>query len=140
MTQPTQQIRSARPDVPIGLEQVISKCLEKDRTKRYSNVAELAVALAPYAPKRARGSVERVRGIIQSSGLSASVLAVPPSSDGGTQLSPGETNASWGHTAPEAKRGSRKTLIAVAASIMLIAVVAAASMRSGRSRRIRTNQ
>ncbi|HEY2365669.1 MAG TPA: serine/threonine-protein kinase, partial [Polyangiaceae bacterium] len=42
-----------RPDSPPGLEGVIDKCLEKDRTKRFQNVAELAVALLPYAPRRA---------------------------------------------------------------------------------------
>ncbi len=50
VNQPTPQIRSVRPDVPVGLEQVICKCLEKDRNKRYSNVAELAESLAPYGP------------------------------------------------------------------------------------------
>ena len=123
VNQPTPQIRSVRPDVPAGLEQIISKCLEKDRTKRYSNVADLAVALAPYAPNRARSSVERVRGIIQGAGWSESMLAPLPSFESDTQPSRGETNASWGQTAPDAKSGSLKMTIGIAAGLIIVAVI-----------------
>jgi serine/threonine protein kinase len=78
-SEPTPAIRSFRPDVPMGLEAIIFKCLEKDQRQRYRNVAELALALMPFAPKRAKGSVERISGIIQAAGLSASALAVPAS-------------------------------------------------------------
>ncbi len=87
-SEPTPPIRSFRPDVPIELEAIVAKCLEKDRRNRYRNVAELALALLPFAPKRAKASVERISGIIQSSGLSASALEVPVSpTGGGTQVS-----------------------------------------------------
>ena len=46
------------------------QCLEKDRTLRYRNVSELAVALLPYGPARARLSVERIAGILHAEGLS----------------------------------------------------------------------
>jgi eukaryotic-like serine/threonine-protein kinase len=77
--EPTPAIRSLCPDVPNGLDAIVFKCLEKDRHRRYLNVAELALALLPLAPKRAKASVERISGIIQAAGLSASALAVPPS-------------------------------------------------------------
>jgi eukaryotic-like serine/threonine-protein kinase len=51
--QATPRIRSFRSDTSAALERVISKCLEKDRTRRYANAAELAVALAPFGPHRA---------------------------------------------------------------------------------------
>ena len=79
-SEPAPAIRSFRPDVPSGLEAIVFKCLEKDRRRRYRNVAELALALLPFAPKRAKASVERISGIIQAAGLSASALAVPPPS------------------------------------------------------------
>jgi serine/threonine protein kinase len=72
-------VRGYRPDVPDDLEAVIATCLAKDRNRRYPNVAELAVALSPFAPKRAKATVERVAGIIQASGLSQSAVAMPPS-------------------------------------------------------------
>lgn len=48
-----------RPDLPRSIEQVILKCIHKDPAHRFSNVAELAVALAEHAPARALVSVER---------------------------------------------------------------------------------
>jgi serine/threonine-protein kinase len=77
--EPIPSIRGFRPDVAAGLEAVIGKCLEKDRRERYRNVAELALALLPFAPRRAKASVERISGIIQAAGLSESALAVPVS-------------------------------------------------------------
>ena len=62
--QPAPAVRTLRPDAPGGLEAIILKCLEKDRRQRYRNVAELAVALLPFAPARAASSVERISGII----------------------------------------------------------------------------
>ena len=76
----TPSIRGWRPEVPGGLEAVVEKCLEKDRSHRYANVAELAQALLPFAPKRAAASVDRISGILQAAGLSSSARSLPPSS------------------------------------------------------------
>ncbi len=38
-----------RPDLPLGLEAVILRCLEKDRARRYSTAGELAAALLPFS-------------------------------------------------------------------------------------------
>ena len=85
--QPAPAVRTLRPDAPGGLEAIILKCLEKDRRQRYRNVAELAVALLPFAPARAASSVERISGIIGTAGLSAGETAAteprPPMSPGG---------------------------------------------------------
>jgi hypothetical protein len=53
-----------RPEVPPGLEAVIAQCLQKDRNLRFTNVAELAAALAPWAPARASAYVERVARVL----------------------------------------------------------------------------
>ncbi len=75
--QPPASLRAHRPDAPPALDAVIRRCLEKDRDRRYANVAELAVALMPFASKRARALVERVADIIGAVGLSSSPIAVP---------------------------------------------------------------
>jgi serine/threonine-protein kinase len=49
-----------RPDVPPGLIAVIERCLAKERDARYSSIGQLAAALAPFAPERARTSLERI--------------------------------------------------------------------------------
>ena len=77
---PHRKLGMFRPDAPAGLEAVIDKCLEKDRTKRWQNVAELAVALLPYAPRRARITAERTTSITRSAGLITDPnFQVPPS-------------------------------------------------------------
>lgn len=53
-----------RQDVPAGFEAVIHKCLQRERDARYTNVAELALALAPFAPARARMYIERIARIM----------------------------------------------------------------------------
>jgi eukaryotic-like serine/threonine-protein kinase len=53
--------------VPEGLEQVLRRCLEKDREARFANAAELAQALAPYGSADARMSLTRVSGMFASS-------------------------------------------------------------------------
>ncbi|HVH44505.1 MAG TPA: protein kinase, partial [Labilithrix sp.] len=63
-----QPIERYRSDLPSGLVEVISKCLQKDVDKRFQNIAELALALAPFGPKRTRLNVERAVAVLQASG------------------------------------------------------------------------
>jgi eukaryotic-like serine/threonine-protein kinase len=76
---PPGPLGSYRPDLPPGLEAVVLRCLEKDRSRRYANVAQLAHALLDFAPMRSRTLVERITGTIQAAGLSVSALDKPPS-------------------------------------------------------------
>ena len=79
--EPAPALRGLRPDAPAELEAVIANCLRKDPRHRYRNVAEFALALQPFAPKRAKASVERISGIIQAAGLSTSALVPLPLPD-----------------------------------------------------------
>jgi serine/threonine protein kinase len=47
-----------RPDLPAGVGAVIARCLEKDCSRRYANVAELGRALAPFRGTSARPAAE----------------------------------------------------------------------------------
>jgi serine/threonine protein kinase len=73
-------IRAIRPDVPAGLDAVVARCLQKDRDRRYPNVAELAQALSEFGPGRGRASADRISRVIQHAGLSVSTTPLPPPS------------------------------------------------------------
>jgi len=76
-------LRALLPDAPPELEAVVLKCLEKDITKRYSNIAELAIALYPFAPRRSRISAERCYHALKNAGIDCPefeiVSVFPPS-------------------------------------------------------------
>ena len=57
--EPHRPVRSLVPDISDGLEVIIERCLQKNPDERYRSAADLAVALLPFAPKRARTIVER---------------------------------------------------------------------------------
>ncbi len=52
------------PGVPRALCDVIERCLEPDRVRRFASVAELGQALLPFAPAPARLHVERARALL----------------------------------------------------------------------------
>ena len=56
---PLPNLRDLRPDIPEGLEHVIWRCFERDRSKR-PDAVELARMLAPYAGPNATPSLERI--------------------------------------------------------------------------------
>ncbi|HVY30633.1 MAG TPA: protein kinase [Polyangiaceae bacterium] len=103
--------------VPRALEQVLRKCLEKDRNNRYTNAAELAAALAPFGSEDARMSAARVSGMFGSqSSLPAVTKAVPASDDDcePTLDVAGETNRNTPGSAPG--RGRRTSDVGAVAS------------------------
>jgi serine/threonine protein kinase len=57
-------IREVRGDVPDGVGAVIDRCLARDRDARYRNVAELALALAPFATQAAQPSIQRITALL----------------------------------------------------------------------------
>ena len=62
-------LRELLEDAPVELEEVVLRCLEKDADKRYGNIAELAIALYPFAPRRSRISAERCYHALKNAGL-----------------------------------------------------------------------
>jgi serine/threonine-protein kinase len=117
-------LRAIRPDAPPELEAVIMRCLEKRRELRYPDVAELALALLPFSPKRSKASVERITGIIQSAGLSAGAQSVPPSPASSSGM---ETlaQASVGRSVLRAGVDSRRVWAWIAVGVFGTSMVAA---------------
>ncbi|WP_437677287.1 protein kinase domain-containing protein [Sorangium sp. So ce131] len=53
-------LRSLRPDAPEALASALARAYERDRERRYTSVAELVVALAPFAPSRTHPTIDRI--------------------------------------------------------------------------------
>ena len=54
-----------RADVPPALAEIVLRCLEKDRDKRFADVGELADALAPFGGSTATGALTRVKSLLR---------------------------------------------------------------------------
>ncbi len=74
---PPTPVRSLRPDVSLALEAIIERCLQKDVSKRFQSVAELAAALSPLG----------VRATISGSGPQALVYSSQPRASQGAKSS-----------------------------------------------------
>lgn len=75
-------LTEVRPEVPAGLADVVARCLAKDRGARFQNVAELANALAPFAPSRALVCVEKASSVLRvgyDAGTPSGIRALPAS-------------------------------------------------------------
>jgi serine/threonine protein kinase len=107
-------IRNFSPATPEPLQSAVLRCLEKDRTRRYQTVSELAQALTPFGSRATSRSVERISRILGShSGLYDS----PPSAPQAMHASTG-THSNWGQTKPP--RSSAAPLMAAAAAAVVV--------------------
>jgi serine/threonine-protein kinase len=127
-SEPPPPLRMVVPDAPPLLEAVISKCLERDRARRYEDVAELALALRDFAPKRARVSVERILGILHRP-VEPSMPPPPP----GIAHDPTviATMAPYGRTTTGWEPRGRKRTAALGVAAALAAVLGFAILHRG---------
>jgi serine/threonine-protein kinase len=102
--------RTIRPDLPPAVDTVIARCLERDLSKRYQSVSELASDLAPLASARASVSLERLLGAPPSS----TTLESAPSADERVPTDR-QTGPSAGTTSIHAAWGTAETLRAATA-------------------------
>jgi serine/threonine-protein kinase len=127
---PPTPLEHYRRDVPPGFEAVILRCLEKDRARRFQDVAELAAALGPYAPPRARAYVERVwRAIGMKEARAGSMPEMPVAPTVGMQAQVAQTmvlTATGGE-----KRSVRAPILAVFALVALVSLVAFVAVWKG---------
>ncbi len=89
------------PSIPEALEKVVRRCLEKDSSKRFRDVAHFVRALAPFAPEQAALTLERITKLRDDRGLPASSPAsLPPAASKEGSL----TITSWGERPPKEPR------------------------------------
>jgi serine/threonine-protein kinase len=64
-------LSSLVPDIDPALEEAIHHCLERDREARFSSVAELAQALAPFGDEKAAGMAASIANVSVATPLAA---------------------------------------------------------------------
>jgi serine/threonine protein kinase len=122
MTEPAVSLREVRPDVPAALAAAVHKCLEKDRLNRHADVAELAMSLREFSPRRAKASIERINAVLGRERASLASPRIAPSHGPIATMSPfGRTTGGV-----PAKRKSAWGITAATAAIVLFATAAGA--------------
>jgi eukaryotic-like serine/threonine-protein kinase len=137
--------REHRPDLSVRLEQVIAKCLEKERDRRFTSVGELAEALLPSAPAAAY----IVEGIHVPAALAQTASSTPPApaqvstlplapSVPADTLPHGKstvTDATWTHAGPRSEPPKAQKFRLIGAAFAVGLLFASAGIWSLRSRR-----
>jgi len=105
-----------RPDVPPELADVVARCLLRDKTQRFDNVARLAAALVPFGPPRCEISLERISRVLGAS--------MPPS--GADVHSPPRmqaTASTWANSHAGMGSSSKAPLVAVGVAGAIVLVI-----------------
>lgn len=139
MTAPPRRLQDLRGDVPSGLAAAIEQALQKDRDARLPDVAALAVAIAPFGGGRAQDSALRIARVFEARGVRAPTAPrapLPPPART-VQLTTGGiasiTGESEDAAPPRLPRHSLAVPIAVAATLLLVALLGVGVATFGRS-------
>ena len=117
LQEPPVRLSEVRPDVPLGLEAVVLRCLQKKPNDRYPTVAELAADLLPYAPRAGRVSVERITKVMSAAGLTDATLAMSPSEAPVPVVAGGITQQAWGASQLTKGNSTRRWALGVALAL-----------------------
>lgn len=117
---------------PEGLERVLLRCLEKEPSARYRDIAHLVRSLAPFAPEQAKITLDRINKLKGPDGLPA---ASPPSLTPPAAREGAATITSWNTKTPSTGwlAGSRRRWLPLALAggvcvLILLAVAIQASL------------
>ncbi len=152
LTEPPPPLTNLRVLPPV-LAGVVEKCLEKDRDLRWRDVAQLAKALAPFAPARAQPLVERISIVVAQTApavmpyfssnptldspatlrdgiASRPAVSVPGAVASAATVAASATAAGWGSTAnPVPSTPRKRVLVAAAVALGVFVVVRVLAVR-----------
>jgi serine/threonine-protein kinase len=123
-------IRQIRPEVPKEVEDVILRCLEKDPSARFKDVAELAQALAAVTHRESiKVSAARVsRGAAGVAPTMMSRRSDPPAAEAPPSVPTGPTRtaSAWGETGRhDVPQGRGRTALRVGGTLLAAAALVA---------------
>jgi len=112
LTAPIPDVRRLVPELPDGVTQVLYRCLERDPSRRFGNVDELATALAPFSPW---GTWKRSSKLANTGARTTPGVAATSTPGAGSG-----THAAWGETAPTLPVQRFPWLLAAAGLVLLV--------------------
>jgi hypothetical protein len=118
---PPRPLASLRPDVPRELIRVIERCLEKAPADRMASVAELALALQPFAPPDSRDLATRISRIASAS----------KGSTGRELIRPGEPTIAAGTAVNWSESGQSSVVAAGGKSVVVLVAVVVGALLVG---------
>jgi serine/threonine-protein kinase len=129
---PPNPLRARRPDAPVQLETAILGALEKDRGRRYQNVAQFAAALAPFGTAAASTSAERIARVLGVPASRPGSVARPPAPDepacAPAVTGPSPMAATTGGSATDRVRRATGPVVAAGLVAAVVAVAAVAGV------------
>ncbi|MBM4376623.1 MAG: serine/threonine protein kinase [Deltaproteobacteria bacterium] len=95
-------LRKLRPSYPVGLEEILTRCLQKRPERRFGNVADLAVRLGEFGPPHARYAIQAICDLIpptdpfdpDESTMRTRTVALPTGAPEGDGATTGEASSS----------------------------------------------
>jgi eukaryotic-like serine/threonine-protein kinase len=129
-TQPPPPLAFVDPSIASPLEDVLSRCLQKERDERFANVAQLARALEPFGPAGCGRLAERVERLAAEPPVclpSDDNSSLPPGSTPGTVLVPhrvAPTNPQTPPAAAPAPQRPRRAQVLLALAGLIVPVAA----------------
>ena len=93
---PPVPLRSRRPEISPALEAVVNRCLDKEVSRRFRSVADLATALRPFASSEGRLTIDRISRMV---GSRPSMPSLQDTGRGGTPVPSSAARAGGGNRA-----------------------------------------
>ena len=138
--------RTHRPELPEALEAIVMECLKRERSERFADVGELAIALAPFGRPEIRHRADGVARVLATDAPLATAsepnLGLRATDPGFTPAEPApsppvsaervlasSTQSSWDHARPKAPGNKRALLAVIAVGGVAIGIIAIAFLR-----------
>jgi serine/threonine protein kinase len=132
MAEPPASLRSLRPEIPVALEAVVMRCLEKEPSRRYADAAALAEALAPFGGAEVQAGAQRVGRVVRAAMQSMPELEPLPSASAVASSGVGRTNAAFTHSSHITRRPPAVAIAVVATAVTVAAIGIAVLIVRGR--------